>query len=180
MSENYLNFENISGNCLKSYSSFIDKFKIISRNSLLWPKLNINENKKKIKHNLNEKFTVFSSLIAIKKIFQLSMVNSLNYDNVDSIKLIRFFIFLIENYEPGEMGQYLTDNDRSKILEAKKRLISNSIFLNMYYYSTDIKREFFKEYKINYFSKTIIQLFLYPAYLDVYDYGSLILSRYVE
>ncbi|KAH8741757.1 hypothetical protein FG386_001331 [Cryptosporidium ryanae] len=171
------NFENISGNCLKSYSNFMDKFKKISKNSILWPKLNTNEDKKTIRHNLSEKFSVFSTLISIKKIFQLGMNNSMNYDNVDSIKLIKFFIFLIENYEQSDMYEYLTESDRSKVLEAKNRLISNSIFLNVYYYSSNVKREFFKEYKINSFNKAIIQLFLHPAYLDIYNYGELILSR---
>ena len=154
----------------------MDKYRRISKTSLLWPRLNTYKNNREIRHDLNEKFSVFSSLIAIKKIFQLNMNNSVNYDNVDSIKLIKFFVLLIEGYEDKDMEHYITDNDKKKIIEAKKRLKSNSNLLNTYF-SSNLKREFNKEYKLNFFTKTITQLFVYPAYLDIYNYGDLIVSR---
>ncbi|KAF7457569.1 putative integral membrane protein [Cryptosporidium felis] len=164
----------LTGSCLFAYSRFVNDFRRVSRNSILWPKLNRDEKKAKIKHNFSEKYVMLSSFMAIKKILQLQMDNSVNNDYIDSISLIKANILLLEKRLESELDN-LPDRDKVKLLEARKRILANKYIINGFPHSS-------KEFNINNCNtrrllKIFIRFFIYPAYLDLYNYGNIVLSR---
>lgn len=149
----------------------MNEFKRVSRNSLLWPKLNKNESANKIKYRFREKYAIFSSFMAIKKILQIQSKYSINSDYSDTILFLRLNIALMENTLETKLGG-MSEDDRIKLFEVKRRIVDNNFILNKYYSnkltSPNHEKSLFKIF---------LRFFIYPAYLDVYNYGNIILSR---
>lgn len=163
----------ITGSCLYTYSRFVNEFKRVSRNSLLWPKLNKNESAAKIKHRFQEKYAMFSSFMAIKKILQIQSRYSVNSDYSDTILFLRLNIALMENKLEANLGE-MSKDDKAKLLEVERRIVENNFILNKYYINKTTSPNHEKS-----LFKIFLRFFIYPAYLDIYNYGSVILSRYV-
>ncbi|KAK9173276.1 Uncharacterized protein cmbei_400220 [Cryptosporidium meleagridis] len=162
----------ITGSCLHKYSKFVNEFKRVSRNSLLWPKLTKNESNAKLKHRFNEKYAMLSSFMAIKKILQIQSKYSVNNDYFDTVVLLRVNIALMEITLESKLNE-IPEDARNKIFELKKRIITNNYLLNKYYQNQFNILNFERK---NLF-KIFLRYFIYPAYLDLYNYGNIILLR---
>ncbi|KAH8585197.1 uncharacterized protein ELE39_002130 [Cryptosporidium sp. chipmunk genotype I] len=162
----------ITGSCLYTYSKFVNEFKRVSRNSLLWPKLAKNESNAKLKHRFNEKYAMFSSFMAIKKILQIQSRYSVNNDYLDTVVFLRVNIALMEATFESKLDE-MPEDAKIKAFEIKKRVIGNNFILNKYYQN---KLTILNVEKKNLF-KIFLRYFIYPAYLDLYNYGNIILSR---
>ncbi|KAJ1604880.1 hypothetical protein OIY81_3289 [Cryptosporidium canis] len=161
----------ITGSCLYTYSKFMNEFKRVSRNSLLWPKLNKNESPGKTKHRFSEKYAMFSSFMAIKKILQIQSKYSVNNDYTDTIAFLRLNIALMRNTLESKLDK-MTEDEKAKISEIEKRVVESNLVLNKYYRN----KLSLSGHDKNLF-KIFLRFFIYPAYLDIYNYGNIILSR---
>ena len=138
----------------------------------MWPKLVKNESNNKIKHRFNEKYAMFSSFMAIKKILQIQSSHSVNNDYLDTIIFLRFNIALMENTLESKLDE-MPEDAKIKLFEIKKRVLGNNYILDKYFYNkyNILNLEKKKLFKI------FLRFFIYPAYLDLHNYGNIILSR---
>ncbi|PPS93076.1 Uncharacterized protein GY17_00003206 [Cryptosporidium hominis] len=115
---------------------------------------------------------MLSSFMAIKKILQIQSKYSANNDYFDTVVLLRVNIALMEITLESKLNE-IPEDARNKVFELKKRIITNNYLLNKYYQNQFNILNFERK---NLF-KIFLRYFIYPAYLDLYSYGNIILSR---